>query len=76
MIRSRAARPSAYRPGSLHARLEMLRDDVDQLLSDLVDGPRSAQHFDALEERADTIRRELKAAFREQRGQDYRGPGR
>ena len=52
---------------SLFALIERERDALDRLLAELVDGARSAAHYDALESQAQAIGVGLLAAFRQHR---------
>lgn len=44
--------------------VEEQRDEIDSLLAELADGPRSARHYEQLEEQAAAIGNGLRAAFR------------
>ncbi|MBN9143740.1 MULTISPECIES: hypothetical protein [unclassified Novosphingobium] len=58
------------KPGAAVARqLSPLSHDLDQLLSDLGAGVRSADHFNELEERGAKIASGIRQAFRSNRGQ-------
>lgn len=53
-----------HEPPSLSLKLDRLRDRFDALCSELAGGVRGPAHFDALEERAQGIAADLRAAFR------------
>lgn len=52
---------------SLETLLDAQVDALDRLVGDVRGGVRGPGHFDALEERADDIARQIRAAFRARR---------